>query len=60
MRRNVSSPDETLRRESKIRRAAEYFCRTSRVSLPDKTLCRMLDITSQTKGFCQEKSKMQK
>ena len=25
MRRNVSSPDETLRRELKKRRAAEYF-----------------------------------
>ena len=25
MRRSVSSPDETLRRELKIRRAAEYF-----------------------------------
>ena len=30
MRRSVSSPDETLRRELKIRRAAEYFWRTSR------------------------------
>ena len=29
-RRTVSSPDETLRRELKIRRAAEYFWRTSR------------------------------
>ena len=25
MRRSVSSPDETFRREMKIRRAAEYF-----------------------------------
>ena len=30
MRRSVSSPDETTRRELKIRRAAEYFWRTSR------------------------------
>ena len=29
-RRSASSPDETLGRELKIRRAAEYFCRTSR------------------------------
>ena len=29
MRCSVSSPDETLRRELKIRRAAEYFLRTS-------------------------------
>ena len=34
MRRSVSSPDETLGRELKMRRA-DYFCR-------------MLDITSQT------------
>ena len=30
MRRSASSPDETPRRELKIRRAAEYFWRTSR------------------------------
>ena len=30
MRRSVSSPDKTLRRELKKRRAAEYFWRTSR------------------------------
>ena len=30
MRRSVSSPGETLRRELKIRRVAEYFWRTSR------------------------------
>ena len=30
MRRSVSSPNETPRRECKIRRAAEYFGRTSR------------------------------
>ena len=55
MRRSVSS----LRRESKIRRAAEYFWRSSRVSSPDETLCRTLDSTSQTKGFYQ-KLRMQK
>ena len=43
MRRSVLSPDETLRREMKIRRAVEYFWRTviSRirhsVSSPDET-----------------------
>ena len=30
MRRSVSSPDETLRRELKIKHAVEYFWRTSR------------------------------
>ena len=30
MRRSVSSPDETPRRELKMRRVAEYFWRTSR------------------------------
>ena len=55
MRRSVSS----LRRESKIRRAAEYFRRTSRVPSPDEKLCRTLDSTSQTKGFYQEKLRMQ-
>ena len=33
MRRSVSSPDETLRRELKIRLAAEYFWRTTRCFL---------------------------
>ena len=60
MRRSISSPDETLRRESKIRRTAEYLWRTSRVSSPDETLCRTLDSTSQMKGFYKEKSRMQK
>ena len=41
-RRSASSPDETLRRELKIRRAAG-------VSFGDETLCRMLVITFQTK-----------
>ena len=49
MRRNVSSSDETLRRELKIRRAAEYFDELRGVSSGDETLCRMVDITSQTK-----------
>ena len=30
MRRSVSSPHETLRKELKIRHATEYFCQTSR------------------------------
>ena len=52
MRRSVSSPDETPRRELKIRRTAEYFFDERRdVSSCDETLCRMLDNTSQTKGF---------
>ena len=46
MRRSVSSPDETLRRELKIRRAAEYFDELRGVSSGDETLCQMLDITS--------------
>ena len=46
MRRNVSSPDETLGRELKIRRAAEYFDKLRGVSSADETLCRILDITS--------------
>ena len=51
-RRSVSSPDERLRRELKIRRAAEVFFSDLRgVSSGDETLCRMLDITSQTKCF---------
>ena len=45
MRRSVSSPDETPRRELKIRR--------------DETLCRMFDISSQTKSFLKEKLRMQ-
>ena len=49
MRRSASSPDETPRRELKIRRAAEYFDELRGVSSGDETLCRMLDITSQTK-----------
>ena len=43
IRRSVSSPDETLRRELKMRRAAGFFDELRR------TLCRMFDITFQTK-----------
>ena len=49
MRRSVSSPDETLRRVLKIRRAAECFDELRGFSSGDETLCQMLDITSQTK-----------
>ena len=50
MGRSVSSPDdETMRRELKIRCTAEYFDDLQGVSSGDETLCRMLDITSQTK-----------
>ena len=42
-------PDETLRREMKIRRAAEYSDELRGVSSGDETLRRTLDITSQTK-----------
>ena len=46
MRRSVSSPDETPRRELKI--------------AGDETLCRMFDISAQTKSFLKEKLRMQK
>ena len=59
MRCSVSSPDETPRRELKIRRAAEYFCELRGVSPGDETLCRMFDISSQTKSFLKEKLRMQ-
>ena len=42
-RRNVSSPDETSRS------TAEYFVELRGFSSGDETLCRMLNITSQTK-----------
>jgi len=48
MRRSVSSPDETPRRELKIR---SIFDELLGDSSGDETLCRMLDITSQTKLF---------
>ena len=61
MRRSVSSPDETPRRELKIRRVAELiFDELRGVSSGDETLCRMFVISSQTKSFLQEKLRMQK
>ena len=59
MRCSVSLPDETPRRELKIRRAAEYFDELRGVSSGDETLCRMFDISSQTKSFLKEKLRMQ-
>ena len=56
----VSSPDETLRIELEIRRAAEYFDELRGVSSSDETLCRMLDITAQTKVILEREIKMQK
>ena len=47
MRHSVSSPDETLRREMKIQHAVSLFDELR--GEPDETLCKMLDITSQTK-----------
>ena len=46
MRRRVSSPDETPRRELKIRPQRSIF---DHFQSGDETLYRMLDITSQTK-----------
>ena len=43
MRRSVSSPDRTLRRELKIRRAADYFDELRGVSSGDETLRHMLN-----------------
>ena len=60
MRRSVSSPYETLRRELKTRRAAEYFDELRGVSSGDETLFAMLDITSQTKWFEKEKLRIKK
>ena len=54
MRRSVSSSYETLRRELKIRRAAEYFDELWGFSSGDETLCQMLDITSQKKKMILE------
>ena len=54
MRHCVLSPDETLRRELKMRRAAGFFDELRR------TLCRMFDITFQTKWFYKEKLRMHK
>ena len=50
MRRSVSSPDETPRDKSwKYDARWSIFDEFRGVSSGDETLCRMLDITSQTK-----------
>ena len=49
MRCSVSSPDETPRRELKYDAQRSIFDELRGVSSGDETLCRMLDITSQTK-----------
>ena len=49
LRRTLSSPDKTPRRELKIRRSRSTFDELRGVSSVDETLCRMPDITSQTK-----------
>ena len=59
MRRSVSSPDETLRRE-KYDAQWSIFDELRDVSSADETLCRMLEITSHTKLSYQEKLRMQK
>ena len=46
MRRSVSSPDSTLRKYDAQR---SIFDELRGASSGDETLCRMLDITSQTK-----------
>ena len=53
MRCSVSLPDETLRRELKMYDAQRSIFDElwGTVSSTDETLCRMLDITSQTKRF---------
>ena len=49
MSRSNSSPDETTRRELKNDAQRSIFDELRCVSSGDETLCRMLDITSQTK-----------
>ena len=49
----VSSPDETLRRELKIRRAAEEFL----ADFQEFHLCQMPDITSQKKKILEREIK---
>ena len=49
LRHTLSSPDKTPRRELKIRRSRSTFDELRGVSSVDETLCRMPDITSQTK-----------
>ena len=53
MRCSVSSPDETDAQRS-------IFDELRGVSSGDETLCRMFDISSQTKSFLKEKLRMQK
>ena len=59
MRCSVSSPDETSRRELKIDAQRSIFDELRGVSSGDETLCRMFDISSQTKSFLKEKLRMQ-
>ena len=59
MRRSVSSPDETPRRELYDAQRS-IFGELRGVSSGDETLCRMFDISSQTKSFLKEKLRMQK
>ena len=60
MRRGVSSPDETPRRELKYDAQRSIFDELRGVSFGDETLRRMFDISSQTKSFLKEKLRMQK
>ena len=59
---SVSSPDKTLRRELhwKYDARRSIFDGLRGVSSGDETLCRMFDITSQTKWFQKKKLRMQK
>ena len=54
MRHSVSSPDKTLRKELKIQHDELWGDWSG-----DETLCRMFDISSQTKSFLKEKLRMQ-
>ena len=64
MRCSVSSPDETPRRELKYDAQRSIFdelqkTSTSTSTSGDETLCRMFDISSQTKSLLKEKLRMQ-
>ena len=50
MRRSVSSPDET-EESSKYNAQRSIFDKLRSISSGDETVCRMLDITSQTNDF---------
>ena len=54
MRRSVSSPDETPRKELKYDAQRSTFGELRGVSSGDETLCRMFDISSQTKSFLKD------